>query len=179
MRKFSRSLIATVTASVALVGLAACGSGSGSGDETTTEPTSSPGGGLASFDPCTFFQPNELSSFGLGAQPENFTPVSFEPGCRWTGEKFIFSLQKNVKETVDSYETSGSWDSYTKKTIAGRPAAVAVETGATDVGSCTVLVNAGEGVTIFMLDGQDRDSVADPCGESEKIVGQVAARLPA
>lgn len=179
MKKLFRSVIAAA-AGTALLGLAACGTGSGSGGGNTEapEPTSSQGGGLASFDPCTFLQPDQLTSFGLGTQSEPFAPVSYEPGCRWTGEKFVLSMQKNVEETVASYETTGNWDSYTKKTIAGRSAAVALEKGATGVGSCTVLVDAGGGVTIFMLDGQRQDSVPDPCGETEKIVSQVASQLP-
>ncbi|WP_093414987.1 DUF3558 family protein [Saccharopolyspora flava] len=178
MKKLSRSLIATA-AGAALLGLSACGTGSGSGGGNTEAPeTTSSQAGLASFDPCTFFQPDQLTSFGLGTQSEPFAPVSYEPGCRWTGEKFILSLQKNAEETVASYETTGSWDSYTKKTIAGRSAAVALESGATGVGSCSVLVDAGGGVAIFMLDGQRQDSVPDPCGETEKIVSQVASQLP-
>lgn len=177
MKKLSHSLIAAAAGTV-LLGLSACGTGSGSGGSTGTPETTSSQAGLASFDPCTFFQSEQLTSFGLGTQSEPFSPVSYEPGCRWKGDKFLFSLQKNAEETVTSYETSGNWDSYAKKSIAGRSAAVAMETGTTGLGSCTVLVDAGGGVTIFMLDGLREDSVPDPCGETEKIVGQVASQLP-
>lgn len=178
MNSVSRALIAA-SAGVALVGLAACSGGS-SGTPGGSEPseTQAPGKALASFDPCTFFQPDELTALGLSTQGNNFMPVPSEPGCEWVGEKMTVSLQKNVDQTVASYETSGSWDSYQKKTIAGRSAAVALEAGATGVGSCTALVDAGGGVAIYMLDGAMRDSVPDPCAETEKIVSQTASRLP-
>ncbi|GAA2332760.1 hypothetical protein GCM10009854_05120 [Saccharopolyspora halophila] len=177
MKTVSRALTAAA-AGVALFGLSAC-SGGGAGDTTTGEPTTEPQAkAIESFDPCTFFESDELTSFGVSTQSQDFSPVSFEPGCKWDGEKLDISLQKNAEETVDSYESSGSWDSYHKTTIAGRQGAVALETGATDVGSCTVLVDAGGGVAIYMLDGMMRDSVADPCGELEKIANQTASRLP-
>ncbi|MCI2417775.1 DUF3558 domain-containing protein [Saccharopolyspora sp. K220] len=180
MSTFSRSLIATA-AGVALLGLSACSGGGSSNDgndETSAAPTTAASGsGLASFDPCTFFNADELSSFGVATQSEDGTVVSFEPGCKWEGEKMILSLLKNADETVASYETSGSWDSYTKKTIGGRSAAVAVESGAAGQGGCTVLVDAGGGVAIYGVDGVLRDSV-DACPEAEKIASQTASRLP-
>ncbi|WP_406692607.1 DUF3558 family protein [Saccharopolyspora sp. ID03-671] len=176
--KFSRALI-VASASTALIGLSACtGGSSGTPDGNGPSETQAPGKALASFDPCTFFQPDELTSYGVSTQGKDFSPIPSEPGCEWEGEKQTISLQKNVDQTVASYETGGAWDSYQKKTIGGRSAAIALETGATGQGSCTALVDAGGGVAIYMLDGAMRDSVADPCAETEKIVGQTASRLP-
>ncbi|WP_190818411.1 DUF3558 family protein [Saccharopolyspora pogona] len=180
MGTFSRSLIATA-AGVALFGLAACAGGSPSargGEETSSAPTSSSAGaGLAGFDPCTFFKPDELTSFGVSTQSEDGTVVSFEPGCKWKGGKMTLSLLKNSDETVASYEKSGSWDSYQKKPLDGRSAAVAVESGAAGQGGCTVLVDAAGGVALYMIDGRMRDSV-DACGEAKKVANQTASRLP-
>ncbi|MGW1679972.1 DUF3558 family protein [Saccharopolyspora sp. NPDC002376] len=162
---------------MSLLGLSACsGGGSSSGsEESPTSATS--GSGLESFDPCTFFKPDELTSWGVSTQSADFTPVESEPGCEWVGEKMTVSLQKNVKETVSSYRESGSWDSYDEQKFGGRNGAKAVESGATGQGGCTVLVDAGGGVAIYMVDGARRDSV-DACAEAEKVANQTASRLP-
>lgn len=163
---------------MALFGLAAC-SGGGNTPDGGADPTPpAQGMPLASFEPCTFFKPEELSSFGVATQGKDFSPVKSEPGCAWDGEKMSLSIQKNLDQTVETYGANGSWDSYQTKTIAGRPAAIALESGATDTGSCSALVNAGGGVAIYMLDGLMRDTIPDPCDELEKIVNQTASRLP-
>jgi uncharacterized protein DUF3558 len=170
----SRSVVA-VAAGLSLFGLTACAGGtSAGGSEETPVPANS---ALASFDPCTFFKPDELTSWELSTQAEDFSPLSFEPGCKWNGKKMDLALQKNVEETVASYEQNGNWERYDKKTIGGRSAAVANEPGTVGQGSCTLLVDAGGGVAIYMVDGLLRDSV-DACGEAEKIAGQTASRLP-
>ncbi|MGW3467239.1 hypothetical protein ACWDKQ_01905 [Saccharopolyspora sp. NPDC000995] len=90
-------------------------------EETSSAPTSvASGSGFAGFDPCTFCKPDELTSFGVSTQSEDGTVVSFEPGCKWKGEKMTLSLLKNSDETVASYEKGGSWDSYQKKPLDGR-----------------------------------------------------------
>lgn len=164
-----------------MLGLSACsggGPGNGGGEQTSAAPTTAASGsGLAGFDPCKFFKSDELTAFGVSTQSEDGTVVSFEPGCKWKGEKMILSLLKNSDETVASYETSGSWDDYQKKSLDGRSAAVAVESGAAGQGGCTVLVDAGGGVAIYMVDGVMRDSV-NACAEAEKIANQTASRLP-
>ncbi|MDA3627591.1 DUF3558 family protein [Saccharopolyspora oryzae] len=169
-------MIAAV-AGASLLGLSACsGGGSSSGSEES--PTSAAAGaGLASFDPCTFFEPGELTSWGLSTQSEDFSPVKSEPGCKWDGDQMGLALQKNAEESVASYQQSGSWERYDKKTIGGRSAAIANEPGTVGQGSCTVLVDAGGGVAIYMVDGTRRDSV-DACAEAEKIANQTASRLP-
>jgi hypothetical protein len=171
----SRTLIAA-TAGMALLGMSAC-SGNGSG-EPTGNPTAPPQEkAINSFDPCTFFPAEELTSLGVSTQSADGGVVEQEPGCEWQGEKMTLTLLKNATQTVESYETGGNWDSYSKKSIGGRSGAVAVESGATGQGGCTVLVNAGGGVAVYGVDGAMRDSV-DACGEAEKIANQTASRLP-
>lgn len=169
-----------VSASAVLLGMSACADGGGgsANDENVPNPQAGGGPALESFDPCTFFQPEQLASWGFPAEGRKDDTLSFEPGCVWDGEKALLTLLKNTEETVESYETSGSWDSYDKTTIDGRPAAVALEPGATGLGSCTVLVDAGGGVAIYMLDGIRQDSLPDPCGETKKIASESAAELP-
>ncbi|WP_395475102.1 DUF3558 domain-containing protein [Saccharopolyspora spinosa] len=178
MSTFSRSLIATAAA---LFGLSACGSGGptgGSSNETSAAPTSESGSGLASFDPCTFFKPDELTSYGLSTQSEEFTQVSFQPGCSWTGKKMSLALQKNADETVKSLGEGGGHDEYTEIKIAGRDAARMIVAGAKDQGGCVTVVSAGGGIVLYQVTGYMRDSLADPCGEVEKIANQTASRLP-
>ncbi|MBQ0927463.1 DUF3558 family protein [Saccharopolyspora endophytica] len=174
MKKVSRTLIAGA-AGVALLGLSACsGNSSGGAPEPAPAPQGKP---IASFDPCTFFTPEELTSLGVSTQSQDGGVVSFEPGCEWEGEKMTLTLLKNADQTVESYEKNGNWDSYSKKSIGGRSGAVAVESGATGQGGCTVLVDAGGGVAVYGIDGAMRDSV-DACGETEKVANQTASRLP-
>ncbi|GAB2660913.1 hypothetical protein GCM10027271_19580 [Saccharopolyspora gloriosae] len=178
MSKFVRSLVGA-TMGVALVGLSGCALNAGGDSGGDAQPTG-PGaeGSIETFDPCKFFEPNELTGWGLPAQSEPFEGVSFEPGCTWAGGQMSLVLQKNVDETVESYETSGSWERYEKKTIGGRPAALANVPGGGSTGGCTVLVDAGGGVAIYSVSGKLTDSV-DACAETEKIADQTASRLPA
>ncbi|KAA5837409.1 DUF3558 domain-containing protein [Saccharopolyspora hirsuta] len=168
-----------MTAGVALAGLSACGGGGGSTGETgSPEPTGQTGGvALEKFDPCTFFKPDELKSFGLQEQGEEFTPVSFEPGCTWKGEQMSLTFQKNVEETVASYEKNGNWERYDKQSVGGRSGVVANVPGGGATGGCNVLVDAGGGVVIYGVSGRLADSV-DACAEAEKIANATASRLP-
>ncbi|RKT83254.1 Protein of unknown function [Saccharopolyspora antimicrobica] len=179
MQRLVRSVV-VLTAGVALVGLSAC-SGT-AGDSTrkagSEEPTERVGGAaLEQFDPCTFFKPDELSSWGLEAQAEEFTPVSFEPGCRWRGGQMGLVLQKNVEETVASYEKNGNWERYDKQSVGGRSGVVANVPSGGATGGCNVLVDAGGGVVIYGVSGRLADSV-DACAEAEKIAAATASRLP-
>lgn len=177
MRKFSRSLFATA-AGLALLGLSACGGASTGGGEQPSAQPPAPGSGLQSFDPCTFFTPEELTSFGVGTTAQDFTQVSFQPGCAWEGEKLSIGLQKNAKDTVQSLGQSGGFDKYEPTTVAGREAAEIIVGGGTDQGGCNYAVSAGGGIVMYQLTGFMRDSVPDPCGELEKVVNQTASRLP-
>lgn len=179
MTTFSRPLIAMTA--LALLGLSSCAlgdSGSGGGSTEPSPTSEAPGSGLASFDPCVFFQPDELTSFGVSTQSQDFTQVSFQPGCTWEGEKFDLVLQKNADETVESL-SKGAWDEYTKTQIGGRDAARVIPAGAAGQGVCNAVVSTGGGVALYQLTAYMRDSVADPCGEIEKIADQTASRLPA
>ncbi|MER7077508.1 Protein of unknown function [Saccharopolyspora kobensis] len=179
MQRLVRSVV-VLTAGVALVGLSAC---SGTAGDSTREASSEKptervsGAGLEQFDPCTFFKPDELSSWGLQAQAEEFTPVSFEPGCRWKGGQMGLVLQKNVEETVASYEKNGNWERYDKQSVGGRSGVVANVPGGGATGGCNVLVDAGGGVVIYGVSGRLADSV-DACAEAEKIAAATASRLP-
>ena len=175
MRKSFQPLV--LVSSIAVLGLSSCalGSGPGEGSDGST-PQQEPG--LANFDPCTFFQPEELTSWGVPTQAEEFTQVSFQPGCAWNGNTtFGLALQKNQDETVESLR-SGAWDEYTDLQVAGRQSARVIPAGAAGQGVCNVVVPAGEGVVLYQLTAYMRDSVADPCGEIEKIANQTASRLP-
>ncbi|MFC7343133.1 DUF3558 family protein [Saccharopolyspora griseoalba] len=174
MKTVTRALIAA-TAGVALFGISAC-SGSDSGD-TAGEPKPQ-GKAISSFDPCTFFKPDELTSWGVSTQSEDFTQVSFQPGCTWEGEKMDIALQKNADETVQSLKEGESYDSYEPISVGGREAARMIVPGATGQGGCVTVVSTGGGVVLYQIAGAMRDSVADPCAEIEKIANQTASRLP-
>ncbi|MCA1225136.1 DUF3558 domain-containing protein [Saccharopolyspora sp. 6M] len=164
-----------------MFGLSSCALGSGvdGGGEGAGSPTSSGvDAALESFDPCTFFKPDELTSYGVSTQAEEFTQVSFQPGCTWNGEKMDIALQKNADETIQSLEKGGSYDSYEHIKIAGRDSARMIAPGFTGQGACITVVPAGGGVVLYQLTAYMRDSVADPCGEIEKIAEQTASRLP-
>ncbi|MCA1192254.1 DUF3558 domain-containing protein [Saccharopolyspora sp. 6V] len=177
MNKFFRSSVALV-AGVSLLGLSGCALGGSTGDSESAPPSASRGAALEGFDPCTFFKPEELTSYGVSTQAEDFTLVSFQPGCAWNGEKMDIALQKNADETVESLEKGGSYDKYTRIKIAGRDAARMIAPGFTDQGGCVTVVSAGDGIVLYQLTAAMRDSVADPCGEMEKIANQTASRLP-
>ncbi|MEU6132399.1 DUF3558 family protein [Saccharopolyspora sp. NPDC047091] len=174
-----RPLIAAAAA-LSLFGLSSCalGSDSGGSGDGAGSPTSSDSAALENFDPCTFFKSDELSSYGVSTQAEEFTQVSFQPGCTWNGEKMDIALQKNADETVQSLEKGGSYDSYEHINIAGRDSARMIAPGFTGQGACITVVPAGGGVALYQLTAYMRDSVADPCGEIEKIAEQTASRLP-
>ncbi|GAA4875321.1 DUF3558 family protein [Saccharopolyspora cebuensis] len=171
MSSFFRSARATMVG-IAVLGAAAC-AGPTAGDDRT-QPEEAPA--LAGFDPCTFFAPEELSSFGVGPEAEEFTPVSFEPGCKWNGEDMDLTFQKNEDESVQSYATS-NWDSYTEAPLAGRTAAIAVPAGGTDQGVCEAVVDTGGGVVLYGITAAFGSSV-DACGEVEAIAERTASRLP-
>ncbi|MEU6130501.1 DUF3558 domain-containing protein [Saccharopolyspora sp. NPDC047091] len=134
--------------------------------------------GLKDFDTCTVLSQEELAAAGVGGPGERVEHLSFEPGCSFEGDVRLLALYKNQDQTVTSYATGGSWDSYDQIDINGRDAARAVSSGSTDQGICNVLVNAGGGVVIVSVSGILRDDVPDPCGEAEKIARQVEPRLP-
>lgn len=174
MTKFARSVL-TVSTGALLLGASACATPAGGGDSEAPETTETQQSkALENFDPCTFFNPDELKSWALPPQGEHFAPVSYEPGCQWQGGGQVISLQKNVEETVDSYEQSSSWASYEKQPIGGRSGAVAVTSGASGGGGCNVLVDAGGGVAIYQITS-DAD---DACSELKPIAEATAERLP-
>ncbi|MFR9732214.1 DUF3558 family protein [Saccharopolyspora sp. MS10] len=178
MSKLVRA-VSGVAAVLVLGGLSGCALG-GEADPEGVAPTSGPGeanGSLEAFDPCTFFQSGELAGWGLPARGEPFTVVSFEPGCTWVGDQMSLVLQKNVDESVASYESSGNWERYEKTNIGGRSAALANVPGGGATGGCTMLVDSGGGVAIYAVSGKLAESV-DPCAEIEKIADQTASRLP-
>lgn len=88
------------------------------------------------------------------------------------------ALQKNAEETVQSLQEGGSYDSFEPTTVDGRKAARMISPGFTGQGACNTVVSTGGGVVIYQLTAAMRDSVADPCGEIEKIANQTASRLP-
>ncbi|SDW65892.1 Protein of unknown function [Saccharopolyspora shandongensis] len=180
MTAFSKPLIATA-AGLSLLVLTACAGGgktARSGEETSSALASASKFALASFDPCTFFESDELTSFGVSTKSEEFTQVSFQPGCEWRGEEFTLGLQKNADETVQSLGEGGGFDSYVPTTVGGREGAELLVAGATGQGLCNYVVSTGGGIAIYQLTGAMRDSVADPCGDLKKIVDQTASRLP-
>jgi hypothetical protein len=168
----SRSLIAA-TACVVLAGLSAC-----SGGDQPPSGQAKPSGGIAGFDPCQFFTPEELTAAGVSAQGKPYSKVSFEPGCVWEGEKMDVVLQKNAEETVDSYAQHGSFDRYDKMDINGRRTARAITAGAEGTGGCSTMLDSGGGVVILNVVAATRNSVPDTCAESEKIAKLIEPRLP-
>ncbi|MCA1185524.1 MULTISPECIES: DUF3558 family protein [unclassified Saccharopolyspora] len=164
---------------VGLVALTSCALG-GPDTGRVGPPEASPvahGANLSQFDPCNFFKREELTANGLPTEAKDFTLVSFQPGCAWSGEKFDLAFQKNADETVDSL-SKGAWDEFTRIQIGGREAARVIPTGAKGQGFCNTVVNAGGGVVLYQFTAAMRDTVADPCGEIEKIAEQTASRLP-
>ncbi|MHA6798606.1 DUF3558 family protein [Bounagaea algeriensis] len=166
-----------VSAGVLLVGVSACAAPSGDSESEQPSEMAQQAQALEGFDPCTFFQPDELSSWGLpSGEGEDSTQVSWEPSCRWSGAEKALDLSKNAEETVDSYEQSGNWASYEKQQVAGRSAAVAQVAGADGFG-CNILVNAGGGVVIYQVSNKGANPI-EPCPEARKIAEATASRLP-
>ncbi len=177
MNRIARSMLG-VSAGVVLVGVSACATPSGDTESEQPSETAQQSKALESFDPCTFFQPDELTAWGVSTDAEEATQVSWEPGCKWAGDEQTLGLNKNAEETVDSYEQSENWASYEKQQIAGRSAAVAqVSSAAANDGGCNVLVDAGGGVAIYQSTPKSTSS-ADACDEVRKVAEATASRLP-
>ncbi|MHA6801564.1 DUF3558 family protein [Bounagaea algeriensis] len=159
-----------------MLGASACATPAGGGDSEAPETTEAQQSkALENFDPCTFFKPDELKSWGLPpTEGTDKTQVSWEPTCAWSGDENIVGVSKNVEETVDSYEQNSSWASYEKQPIGGRSGAVAVTSGASGGGGCNVLVDAGGGVVIYQI----TSDVDDACSELKPIAEATAGRLP-
>ncbi|MFR9732263.1 DUF3558 family protein [Saccharopolyspora sp. MS10] len=175
MSALSRCLAVAISG-IALIGVSSCALG-GAEDDAGSGDSNSGQDGLESFDPCTFFKPEELTSYGVSTQAEDFTLVSFQPGCSWDGDRMDVALQKNADETVESL-SNGSYDEYTPIEVGGRDGARMIVSGAEGEGGCITVVPAGEGVVLYQLTAYMRDSVADPCAEIEEIADQTASRLP-
>ncbi|MHA6802560.1 DUF3558 family protein [Salinifilum ghardaiensis] len=176
MNRIARSVLG-MSAGVVLAGVSACATPPGGSESERPSGTAQQSKALERFDPCTFFNSDELNSWGLPlGKGKDSTQVSWEPSCRWSGDEKIIDFSKNVEETVDSYKQSGNWESYEKQQIAGRSAAVAQVPGAGD-GGCNILVDAGGGVAIYQVTLKTTSS-ADPCQELKKIAEATAARLP-
>ncbi len=177
MNRLFRSILG-VSASVLLAGVSGCAAPSG--DPEAAPPSGGQQGkALESFDPCTFFKPDELKSWGMPpTQGEDDTQLSWEPTCTWHGDEKNISLSKNVEETVASYKENGNWESYEEQQVAGRSGAVAQVAGAESSGmGCNVLIDAGGGVAIYQTT-IDATSAVDPCPELMKTVEATASRLP-
>ena len=172
MTRRSRRLI-TTAACAGLLSLSGCALGGEESPAPQPKPT-----GLRDFDPCTFLTADDLKTAGVaepGEQVENF---SFEPGCRFEGEKTLLTLYKNQDETVISYATGGNWDRYEQLDINGRNAARAISGGSSESGICNVLIDAGGGIAMITVSGALPDDVPDPCGEAEKLARRIEPRLP-
>lgn len=178
MNRTTRSVLG-MSAGAVLLGVSACATPAGGGDADQPETSEAQQSkALEQFDPCTFFQPDELTSWGVSTNAEDGTEVPWEPGCMWSGDEQTVGLNKSTEETVDSYEQNGSWGSYEKQQIAGRSAAVAqTPSSAANGFGCNVLVDAGGGVAIYQITDKGTEPM-DPCSELKKVAEATASRLP-
>ncbi|RKT83252.1 Protein of unknown function [Saccharopolyspora antimicrobica] len=176
MSLYSRSLI-VATAGLALVGLSACSGGStGGGEQPQTSAAQS--SGLADFDVCNFFTAGDLSAFGVQGPGEPDSTIDTEPGCNFRGDVKDVTLYKVPDTAFDAYTKQGNFGSLTPYEIDGRKAANGVTKGSEGQGICSAFLDAGGGTVIVTVTGLMRDSVADPCGEAEKVARQIEPRLP-
>lgn len=179
MSLVSRSVVAGI-AGLALVGLSACSGGSSAGGEQPGAPTTETqqATGLSSFDPCNFFTPEELTSAGVQPGPGRpANAIESQPGCDWEGENVLLTLSKNETSDFEAY-SKNSFEKFERFDVDGRQAARAVTAGSGGQGICSVILSAGGGIVDVNVAGIMRDSVADPCGEAEKLARQIAPRLP-
>ncbi|MEV0052272.1 DUF3558 domain-containing protein [Saccharopolyspora shandongensis] len=177
MSLVSRSLAVGV-AGLALVGLSACSGSPGKGSEETSTPTSATQkSGLSNFDPCNFFTPEELSAAGVSGPSRPADALSSQPGCDWEGKDVLLTLSKNETEDFEKY-SKNNFETFDEIDINGRKAARAVTAGSGGQGICSAIISAGGGIVDVNVAGIMRDSVADPCGEAEKIARQIEPRLP-
>ncbi|MDA3627593.1 DUF3558 family protein [Saccharopolyspora oryzae] len=166
-----------VTAGLALVGLSACSGGATGSDEQqqTSEAKSS---GLADLDVCNFFTADELSAFGVKGPGEPDSTVDTEPGCNFQGDDKDVTLYKVPGTPFDAYTKKGNFDSLKPFEVSGRKAATGVTKGSEGQGICSAFIDAGSGTVTVTVTGLMKDSVADPCGEAEKVARQIEPRLP-
>lgn len=173
MRPRSSALLA-VAAGVALLGATSCSSSEGGG----TPVTESPRGGLGDVDPCSFFAPDDLAAAGVegpGAPEDDIPSV---PGCTFEGESVFLSLYKNQDQTVDSYETAGSWDEYQRTDVNGRAAARAIASGSAGNNICSTLLDAGGGVVQVKVTAVLPDEPVDTCAKANEMATRIEPRLP-
>lgn len=178
MSLVSRSVVAGI-AGLALVGLSACSGGSNAGGEQPGAPTTeTQSTGLSSFDPCTFFTPDELTAAGVQAGPGRpAKALESQPGCDWEGENVLLTLSKNETQDFEAY-SKNNFEKFERFDLDGRQAARAITSGSGGQGICSVILSAGGGIVDVNVAGIMSDSVADPCGEAEKVSRQIAPRLP-
>lgn len=174
MRTFSRPSL-MISAGALLAGTAGC-AGLGGDGPAGQQVTDRESVALERFEPCAFFAAGELNSWGFSTAGAEFAPASDEPGCRHGGDGEHLSVQKNVEESVDSYQESQNWAKYERRDFAGRSGAVAVPYDA--AGSCDVLVDAGGGLAIYQLTPDSNVDPAVTCAELADITERTAARLP-
>ncbi|GAA0538332.1 hypothetical protein GCM10011581_05310 [Saccharopolyspora subtropica] len=165
-----------------LVGLAACTGGSSSGTGGTStgmdSPTSQAGrSGLADFDVCNFFTPEDLAALGVHGPGEPDNTLESEPGCNYRGDVKDVTLYKAPDTTFDAYSRR-NFGELRQYEIGGRKAANGVTAGSEGQGICSTFLEAGGGTVVITVTGLMRDSVADPCGEAERAARQVEPRLP-
>lgn len=170
--------VAAGIAGLALVGLSACSGGSAGGEEPGAPTTETQSSGLSNFDPCNFFTPEELTAAGVQAgagRPAN--AMESQPGCDWEGENVLLTLSKNETSDFEAY-SKNNFEKFERFDIDGRQSARAVTAGSGGSGICSVILSAGGGIVDVNVAGIMNDSVADPCGEAEKVARQIAPRLP-
>ncbi|MHA6798607.1 DUF3558 family protein [Bounagaea algeriensis] len=69
--------------------MSACAAPSGDSESEQPSEAARQSKALERFDPCTFFNSDELKSWGVSSDSQDATEVSFEPGCRWEGEQIV------------------------------------------------------------------------------------------
>jgi hypothetical protein len=119
----------------------------------------------------------QLSADGLQTQGTPRSNTSDEPGCDFKGKDVVVTIYKNQTQTVSSYQQQGHWDTYTKTTVNGRPAAHAQGSGTSGTGGCTILMDAGGGVVLVDITDPDK-SDEQACAEDMKYAQQVEPTLP-
>lgn len=162
MSLLSRSIVAA-TAGIALTGLAAC--------------TAQGATGLVNLDPCKIMNAQQLGADGLQAKGTPNNNIGNVPGCTFKSNVKEISFFKSQTQTVDSYQQQQPWQSYTKTTVNGRPAARAEADGALADGNCDMVMDAGGGMVL--VDVRDPGaSGGQACAEALMYSQQIEPTLP-
>lgn len=180
-------------AALAVAGLSACSSGSGTpGGSGTPEPTKAPSSDTANpvpqvdlpknikavTDACQLLKPEQVTRLG-GGTPEPDTTITGEPQCAWSNSDFRMNVAINANNggPANIYEDKASNDSFEPTEVSGYPGALIDRTSSL----CRVEVGIAEVQSVdisYAKFGGGSPEMQDTCGYAKRIAVETLKNIP-